>query len=381
MLLIAIVFGSIAVFLANVWLTSQSRLAAVAPPPEPVETATLVVASTNLTFGAVLKPETLREIPWPKNALPDGAFATIEEISAEGRRVVLSPVGPNEPILKWKISGPDARASLSALVSPGLRAVAIRVNDVVGVAGFILPGDRVDVLYTRGGGNDAASTDVLIQNVRILAVDQLADEKNSQPNVAKVVTIEVNTIDAQKIALAQTTGALSLTLRSAGSLDQAVAQRVVEQELTSSPSVYEAKQAALNERLSNLESTFAKLGKRIEAGDSDKADLVAKLADIEGKLRDEIANAGNDDPELKAKLAALQAAIRQMSQATGQSEESLRAKLAEFEATLRRMAETPADDGGEELPVMAAEKITATVGVTRGTERKSYEVPLEAAGE
>ena len=111
MLLIAIVFGSIAVFLANVWLTSQNRQAAVAPAPEPVETSTLVVASTNLTFGAVLKPETLREIPWPKNALPEGAFATIAEITAEGRRVVLMPVGPNEPILKWKISGPDARAS------------------------------------------------------------------------------------------------------------------------------------------------------------------------------------------------------------------------------------------------------------------------------
>jgi pilus assembly protein CpaB len=382
MLLIAIVFGSIAVFLANVWLTSQNRMAAVAPAPEPVETSTLVVASTNLTFGAILKPETLREIAWPKNALPDGAFATIAEITAEGRRVVLMPVGPNEPILKWKISGPDARASLSALVAKGMRAVAIRVNDVVGVAGFILPGDRVDVLYTRGGGgNAAASTDILIQNVRILAIDQLVDEKTSQPAVAKVVTIEVNTTDAQKIALAQTTGSLSLTLRSAGSLDQAPAQRIVEQELTSSTSVYEVNQAALNERLSSLQSTFADLGKSIEAGDSDKAALVAKLSEIERKLRIEIANAGNDDPELRAKLAVLEAAIRQTKLATGQSEEALRAKLAEFEATLRRLAEMPSTETVEELPVTAAEKVTATVGVTRGTARQSYEVPLESATE
>ena len=120
-----------------------------------------------------------------------------------------------------------------------MRAVSVRLNDVVGVGGFVLPGDRVDVLYTRNsntGDGVSSSTDILIQNVRVLAIDQVADQKQSNPLVAKVATIEVTTLDAQKVALAQTTGSLSLTLRSAGSLDRAAAQRVVEEELVSSPS-------------------------------------------------------------------------------------------------------------------------------------------------
>jgi pilus assembly protein CpaB len=241
MLLLAIVSGAIAVFLANTWLNTQSRQASVVAPPPAMETSTIVVAATDLGFGVPLQAETLREIPWPKSSVPDGAFAKIPDVLAGGRRVVLSPISPNEPVLKWKISGAGARASLSAVVKEGMRAVAVRVNDVVGVGGFVLPGDRVDLLYTRNGSKDeGASTDVLIQNIRVLAIDQVADQKKDQPLVVKVVTLEVNSLDAQKIALAQTTGSLSLTLRAAGSLDVAAAQRVIEDELGSSPPAIEA---------------------------------------------------------------------------------------------------------------------------------------------
>ena len=236
MLLLAIISGAIAVFLANTWLNNQNQQASVVAPPPAMETSTIVVAATDLGYGVQLQQETLREMPWPKNSVPDGAFAKISDVLAGGRRVVLSPISPNEPVLKWKISGPGARASLSAVVTEGMRAVAVRVNDVVGVGGFVLPGDRVDLLYTRNQNRDeGASTDVLIQNVRVLAIDQVADQKKDQPLVVKVVTLEVNSLDAQKIALAQTTGSLSLTLRAAGSLDVAAAQRVIEDELGSSP--------------------------------------------------------------------------------------------------------------------------------------------------
>jgi pilus assembly protein CpaB len=235
MLLLAIISGAIAVFLANTWLNNQNHQASVVAPPPAMVTSTIVVAATDLGFGIPLQAETLREIPWPKSSVPDGAFAKISDVLAGGRRVVLSPISPNEPVLKWKISGPGARASLSAVVTEGMRAVAVRVNDVVGVGGFVLPGDRVDLLYTRNGDKDeGASTDILIQNVRVLAIDQVADQKKDEPLVVKVVTLEVNSLDAQKIALAQTTGGLSLTLRAAGSLDVAAAQRVVEEELVSS---------------------------------------------------------------------------------------------------------------------------------------------------
>ena len=199
MLIIALVFGAISVFFANIWLNSQtSRPLPVTLAPSKVETSTLVVAARDLAFGETLNAEILREIPWPKSSIPDGAFAKISELTADGNHVVLNSISPNEPILKWKISGAGARASLSAIVGAGMRAVAVRINDVVGVGGFVLPGDRVDVLYTRGGGDGGSSTDILIQNVRVLAVDQIADQKKSDPVVGKVATIEVTTLDAQR---------------------------------------------------------------------------------------------------------------------------------------------------------------------------------------
>jgi pilus assembly protein CpaB len=182
MFVLAVISGGIAVFLANVWLNNQSQQVAVVAPTPAVETSTIVVAATNLGYGVPLQQETLREIPWPKASVPDGAYAKISDVLTDGRRVVLSPISPNEPVLKWKISGPGARASLSALVTDGMRAVAVRVNDVVGVGGFVLPGDRIDLLYTRNGTRDQVpSTDILIQNVRVLAIDQEADQKKDQP--------------------------------------------------------------------------------------------------------------------------------------------------------------------------------------------------------
>src|SRR5262249_50037847 len=193
----------------NGWLNRQNQQAPVVVSTPVVPTSTIVVAATDLGFGVPLQRETLREIPWPENSVPAGAYAKISDLVNDGRRVVLTPISPNEPILKWKISGPGARASLSAVVTEGMRAVAVRVNDVVGVGGFVLPGDRIDLLYTRTAAADkeqTASTDILIQNVRVLAIDQDADQKKDQPVVVKVVTLEVNALDAQKIALAQTTG-------------------------------------------------------------------------------------------------------------------------------------------------------------------------------
>lgn len=152
MLLVALLFGGLAVFIAKFWLASQQvAVAPVKPEVAPVQTQTIVVAKKDLRFGEPLTPEVMGEIAWPKEALPEGSFATIADIDKDGRRVVLTPIAPNEPILGWKVSGPGARAGLSSLVQPGMRAATIRINDTSGVAGFVLPGDRVDVFYTRGG--------------------------------------------------------------------------------------------------------------------------------------------------------------------------------------------------------------------------------------
>jgi pilus assembly protein CpaB len=149
---------------------------------------------------------------------------------AKGKRIVLAPIEPNEPVLAAKITGPGERATLSAVIHPGMKAVTVRVNDVEGVAGFILPGDRVDVMLTRragdGGGNKDGTTDLVVQNVPVLAIDQLADQRSDKPTLAKAVTLEVDTVDAQKLTLSAQLGVLSLALRKAGEAATAESRRI-----------------------------------------------------------------------------------------------------------------------------------------------------------
>jgi len=218
MIAFAVVFGLLAVFIAQAWLNNQADLRAKnfdANRPT-VATQTIVVARQTLRFGTQLESSMLQEVPWPSQALPAGAFAKIADLLNGGSRVVLAAIEPNEPVLALKVTGAGQRATLSALVAPGMKAVTIRVNDVEGVGGFVLPGDRVDVALTRQIDKSSASTEVVLQNARVLAIDQTADERASKAAVAKSVTLEVDMTDAQKLSLASTVGSLSLMLRKAG---------------------------------------------------------------------------------------------------------------------------------------------------------------------
>jgi pilus assembly protein CpaB len=223
----AVLFGLLAVFIAQSWLNSQAemRMRDLEANRKPIATQTIVVASKALRFGSELSPSSLRELPWPEGALPAGAFAKISDLTSNGRRVVLTAIEANEPVLATKVTGPGQRATLSAVIADGMRAVAIRVNDVDGVAGFVLPGDRVDIALTRQA-DKINSNDVVLQNVKVLAIDQIADERTDKPSIARAVTLEVNANDAQKIALAATIGNLSLMLRRAGEAKAADTRRV-----------------------------------------------------------------------------------------------------------------------------------------------------------
>lgn len=217
MMACAIVFGLLAVFVARAWLNNQTEQRAKADVPNaPVATQTVVVAAAALRFGTIVTAQGLREVAWPEGAIPAGTFASINDIVATGKRIVLSSIEPNEPILRSKITGPGQKATLSAVIRDGMKAVTVRVNDVEGVAGFVLPGDHVDVLMTRQADKATGSTDVVLQNLRVLAVDQMADDSTDRPTVVKAVTLEVETADAQKLSLAGSIGALSLVLRKAG---------------------------------------------------------------------------------------------------------------------------------------------------------------------
>jgi len=233
----AVLFGLLAVFLAQIWLNNQAdeRLKSIdaqrkaAPPAR-----SIVVAGKPLRFGDELSASALREMPWPDNALPAGAFGKIADLTSS-KRVVLMPIDTNEAVLAAKITGPGQRATLSAMLSDGMKAVTIRVNDVEGVAGFILPGDRVDILLTRTGEKNNAVNDVVIQDVRVLAVDQLADQRAEKPSVVMAVTIEVDPTEGQKIALAATVSTLSLLLRKAGDVAGRDTRRVTTRDLMTAP--------------------------------------------------------------------------------------------------------------------------------------------------
>ena len=229
-LLLAVVMGGIAAFMARNWIQAHATVNTAAP------LGTIVVASAPLSFGVTLSRDNVTEIAWASPQLPDGAFASRDQLLKDGRRAVLSPVGKNEPILSSKITGAGQRASLSALLEDGKRAVTVRVDDVKGVAGFVLPGDRVDVLLIRtanrpGGGPPESFSDVMLQHVKVLAVDQLVNERQETPTIAKAVTLEVSTEQAQKVMLATNIGKLSLILRQQGEYEPKTARRVNESDL------------------------------------------------------------------------------------------------------------------------------------------------------
>ena len=233
----AVVFGLLAVFIAQVWLNNQASLRAKVEPAKEIASQTVVVAKQPLRFGTELTATMLQEVPWPSDALPNGAFAKIHDIMAGGRRVVLAAIETNEPVLSLKITGPGQRATLSALVKPGMKAVTIRVNDVEGVGGFVLPGDHVDVVLTRQIDKGSATTQVVLQNTRVLAVDQTADERAQKAAVAKSVTLEVDTVDAQKLWLASSVGSLSLLLRKAGETAEVRTRKVTLEDLSTNEPV------------------------------------------------------------------------------------------------------------------------------------------------
>lgn len=258
MIAFAVVFGLLAVFIAQSWLNSQTemRMKSLEANKKPIATSTVVVAGKSLRFGNELSSGTMREIPWPQDSIPAGAFATIADLTKAGRRIVLSPIEANEPILGWKVTGPGQRATLSAMLRDGLKAVTIRVNDVEGVAGFVLPGDYVDVALTRQNEKTAATSDVILQSVRVLAIDQTADERTDKPAVAKAVTLEVDTVGAQKISLAASIGTMSLILRKAGEANAEFTRRISATDL-SAPSAPVAKDIPLNTNVTTVSVTRA----------------------------------------------------------------------------------------------------------------------------
>jgi pilus assembly protein CpaB len=214
-LAVALVLGILAVYLANAYIGRNDQKVAALQ----TGTTKVAVAAIPLDYGTELTPDKVKFVDYPSSSLPVGIFSNYNQLAPTGKkRVVLRPIAVNEPIMATKLAGEGLGPSIAYLLPDGMRAAAVRINDVSGVAGFVQPMDTVDVLITRSlpGAENRQVTDVLLQAVKVIAIDQNAQGADGKPIVAKTATLEVNPTDAQKLALAQQVGQLSLVLRKPG---------------------------------------------------------------------------------------------------------------------------------------------------------------------
>jgi pilus assembly protein CpaB len=203
-----------ALFFASEYFESMKASMAQKGP----ETVRVLVAKKALNYGKVIKPTDLQWVEWPEAAVPPGAFTSAEALLGEKgdqRRIVLRAIDPGEPVLESKITKFGESPRMSMNLGKGRRAVSISVDVVSSVSGFVAPGDRVDILLTRKLEGKLVSS-VILQDITIIAVDQRSNSEAMSPRVGRTVTVEVDTVQAQKLALAQRIGSLSLTLRGIG---------------------------------------------------------------------------------------------------------------------------------------------------------------------
>lgn len=183
-----------------------------------IETTEVVIVTAPLRYGQTLNRSYVRVIDWPAAFVPMGAFTSIDQVfppDAEGERMALRAIERNEPLLRAKVTEPGQDAGVASRLGSGMRAFSISVDVTTGVAGFIRPGDRVDVYWT-GGGRGERVTRLIQTNLQIIAVDQQSDQDQNNPMLARTITVEAPPERIGALAQAQASGTLSLALVGVG---------------------------------------------------------------------------------------------------------------------------------------------------------------------
>jgi pilus assembly protein CpaB len=208
MLALALASGILAAVLALQYLRTRTTPLMASEPSK----VNIVLSARSLPVGAVVGERDVKLVPWPGDALPSGYIRSIKDAVGRG---VITAVAENEPLLAAKVSTKDAGGGLPIIIRDGMRAVSVRVDEVIGVAGFVLPGTRVDVLLTLDkGANAFGTTKTLLQNVQTLAAGQsVTRDKEGKPQTVTVITLLVSPDDAELLALASKEGRLQLALR------------------------------------------------------------------------------------------------------------------------------------------------------------------------
>jgi pilus assembly protein CpaB len=204
---VAIVFGLAAVVFASRWLLKQPGGA----------NGHIVVAAADISIGQRLTPAMFKLADWPADSVPKGAFTDPEKL---GGRVLKSNLMMGEPVSEVKLAPAGTLGGLSALISEGKRAITVRVNDVIGVAGFALPGNYVDIIVSTqkdvapgSDGRAQSISKIVLERILVLAVAQEVNRDETKPKVVNAVTLEVTPEQAEKLDLARSVGSLSLALR------------------------------------------------------------------------------------------------------------------------------------------------------------------------
>jgi pilus assembly protein CpaB len=206
LLFLALVCGLAAAIYAAGWLAKQSSIAS----------NKVVVAAVDIELGSKITPQMLSTADWPSGSIPAGAFQEIKDLQ---ERVVKASVLRGEAILEGKLAPPGTKGGLSAVITDGKRAMTVRVNEVVGVAGFALPGNYVDIMVNtqqdekNKSGESRQISKTVLEHVLVLAVAQEAGRDETKPKVVSAVTLELSPEDTEKLDLARSVGTLSLVLR------------------------------------------------------------------------------------------------------------------------------------------------------------------------
>lgn len=203
----AVIAGLVAVVLASQWMSRQSQLGA----------SKIVVLGVDVQLGGRITPEMVKLADWPSGSVPQGAFDDPKNVDG---RVVKTSLQRGEPVLESKLAPIGSKGGLSAVVTEGKRAMTVRVNDVIGVAGFALPGNYVDIMVSTqqenakgGNAQDHTISKIVLDRILVLAVAQEASRDETKPKVVSAVTLEVTPEQAETLDIARSVGTLSLVLR------------------------------------------------------------------------------------------------------------------------------------------------------------------------
>jgi pilus assembly protein CpaB len=205
LILFALFIGLVAAAYATGWVSRQAGIAS----------NKVIVAAVDIELGSKVNAEMLSTLDWPTGAMPPGAFKDAKELQD---RIVKVSIMRGEPLLERKLAPLGTLGGLSAVIADGKRAMTVRVNDVVGVAGFALPGNYVDVMVNaqqeKSGGEEGKQiSKTVLERVLVLAVAQEAGRDDTKPKVVSAVTLELSLEDSEKLDLARSVGTLSLVLR------------------------------------------------------------------------------------------------------------------------------------------------------------------------